>query len=124
MSYYGPCPVCKRQTRSHYPEKVDPSETCKCDPKEKSEHDLDSFVDWRGNTVEVGDTIVYPFLSGRSAGLAVGEVLRIHAKASWSGWEPRLKVMPLERNWDRTSDKVKPSTLMFHDRAILLEKTK
>lgn len=123
MSYYGDCPVCglKPHRWGHRDEKQE-GVHCHCEPKEKDEHDLGTFVDWRGNTVHEGDTIVYPVLHGRSAGLAIGVVDRVYAKASYNGWEPRLRVTPTERGYG--SNPTKPSTLMFHDRAILLEAAK
>jgi hypothetical protein len=91
---------------------------------EGDEYDFQSFQDWRGNTINVGDKIVYPYLSGRSALLAVGTVQRVYAKRDYSGWRERLKVVPEVHGGftgqGHTNTTGKASTLMFWNRCMKL----
>jgi hypothetical protein len=83
-----------------------------------------SSQDWRGNTISVGDKIVYPYLSGRSALLAVGVVQRIYAKRSYGQWNERLKVVAEQHGGftgkGHTNTTGKASTLMFWNRCMKL----
>ena len=98
--------------------------------KRDSDQEYEWFDDIRGNSVEVGDIIAYSVLSGRSATMAVGKVLRIFKrKGTYSErMEPRLSVERMERTYGPTyGDKYgdgpsKPSTLKFWDRCVLVEK--
>lgn len=90
------------------------------------ETDHESFKDWRGKTIRVGDTIVYPRVSGRSAALVVGIVRRIYVKHSDDYNPKRLDVEVLDKKWDwRSSDEDKAkrplSKLKFWDRCLLFE---
>lgn len=90
------------------------------------ETDHQSFEDWRGNTVSLGDTIVYPILSGRSAILALGIVRRIYVKSTDYYNPNRLDVEVLDKKWDwRRTEEEKAkrpiSKLKFWSRCLLYE---
>ena len=46
--------------------------------------DVDSFTDWLGQRVEVGDYVSYPVASGRCINIALGKVARILANGDGS----------------------------------------
>lgn len=127
------CPVCEKPEKPSWGRDVeDEVEYCECKPERGEERDFDSFIDWRGNKVEVGDLIAYPVVSGRSGMIATGFVERIYVKAAYRRWfmATRLRVVPVDRAWwnlyaskpDQPYEDRKRSTLMFWDRCILLEK--
>ena len=89
------------------------------------EIDHESFKDWYGNVIKIGDTIVYPRMSGRSAILAIGIVRRIYEKPG--DYNPkRLDVEVIAKKWDwRRTEEQKASRplskLKFWDRCLLFE---
>jgi hypothetical protein len=91
------------------------------------EIDHQKFTDWRGNIIEIGDMIVFPTMSGRSALLNIGIVRRIYIKKSDDYNPNRLDVEVVDRKWDwrrSAEDKAKRplSKLKFWNRCLLLEK--
>lgn len=126
------CPACDREKERYHNRNKDATRYCECDPQKNEEITFDAIVDWRGNETKPGDIVAYPYLSGRSAQLATGILDRIYLKASTHGgtWETRLRVIPVDRSWwnlyssnpDTPYEDRKPSTLMFWDRFILLER--
>jgi hypothetical protein len=77
---------------------------------------LMTFTDWLGQEINVGDTILYCAQSGRSANMALGEVLKINER---DGKVSSIRVKPLKsarwKQWygktvyidTRTGEKIK-----------------
>lgn len=124
------CPVCKGKVMS-YRDTPDPSLTyCDCKNKYDEGHkiDLDHFTDLMDNKVEVGDLIATALTAGRSANMAVSVVKRIYRTRSYNSWGTRISILPLLQQYgslageDIPIEDRKPTTIMFTDRTVLLEK--
>ena len=61
---------------------------------------MEPFKDWRGNVIDVGDTIYYAVKESTSVVLNEARVTAIEMRESWSGKEvPAIKV-----HWLRSTD--------------------
>lgn len=68
---------------------------------------LESYTDWLGNKIQVGDLIVYPGRQSSSLWMNHARVLEISERHTYYGVHPIMKVMHTDKSqYGRMKDKV------------------
>jgi len=65
------------------------------------------MIDWRGNTISLGDTVIYATRQGSYMGYVEGTVEGMYRKPTWRGqMEDKLTIKPIREgshSWVRSS---------------------